>query len=63
MLEAGGLPVLAPAYAQLLAPLTGPRPRIGRAPFLGPLVRKMAAAQAAGLLRLDAWSVQVGERG
>jgi len=59
MLEAGGLPVLDGGFEALLGPLTGPRPRVGRPPFLGPLVRKLAAAGAAGLVRPDEWGVQV----
>jgi hypothetical protein len=62
MLAAGGLPIIAADFAPLLAPLTGPRPRVGRPPFLGPLVRKLAAADAAGLLKPEAWSVEVGGR-
>ena len=49
-LAAAGLPVLDPRFAALLGPLTGPRPRVGAPPFLGPLVRKLVAARAAGLL-------------
>ncbi|KIY97788.1 hypothetical protein MNEG_10174, partial [Monoraphidium neglectum] len=58
MLQRAGQPILDPAFHAVLAPLTGPRPRIGRPPFLGPLVRKMAAVCSAGMLDPAAWSVQ-----
>lgn len=47
--------MLDPSYAPLIAPLTGPPPRLGRPPFLGPLIRKLAAARAAGLLAPGRW--------
>jgi hypothetical protein len=59
MLQRAGQPILDPAFHAVLAPLTGPRPRIRRPPFLGPLVRKMAAVCSAGMLDPAAWSVQV----